>query len=136
MSKTIIISENQASNLLKTLLNEETVCVSLNTQGAYPIDPEQVLIVKKFLDDTFQKVQGETIGADGYKTNVNLVRMVDSNGQKLKDMTMVDLQDMLIDKFQNMFSNTDQREKFLGQVMKDWYDNKIGLYGSLSVNHL
>lgn len=136
VSKTVIITEEQASKLFKSLLSEETIRLSLNSENAYPIDPEQVLIVKKFLDDTFQKVQGEMIGADGYKSNVQFVRMVDSNGEKLKDMYLDDLKDLLIDKYQGMFSNPDQREKFLGQVMKDWYDNKIGLYGSLSVNHL
>ena len=46
------------------------------------------------------------------------------------------LLELLIDKFQNMFVDKDEKTKFLGQVMKDWYYNKIGLYGSLSVNHL
>jgi hypothetical protein len=51
-------------------------------------------------------------------------------------MNFEQCKDMLIDKYKKMFTDDDERDKFLGQVMKDWYNNKIGLYGSLSVNHL
>lgn len=131
MPKKIILREEQAK-LLMSLFAKNT--------GKYSYSPEKVLIVKKYLDDNFSHDPDdfkETMGADGYIKRIPITFMKSATtGKKLKPMFDTDLLELLCNKFANMFTIEDEKMKFLGQVMKDWYDNKIGLYGSLSVNHL
>jgi hypothetical protein len=131
MSRKVILREDQYEKLKMFFAN----------QGKqYSYSPEKVLIVKAYLDDNFthdpeDNIEG--IGADGYVTNTPIVYMKNTfTGKKIKPMYDYQLLDLLMDKYQNMFTDDDEKMKFLGQVMKDWYNNKIGLYGSLSVNHL
>lgn len=126
----IIITENQCKQLYKMMLQEE-----MGKQ--YPYSPEKVLVVKKYLDDNFKKGNLEGIGDDGMPSNTCIVAMINpQTGNVAQNMYDYQLLDLLIDKFQNMFVDKDERSKFLGQVMRDWYEDKIGLYGGLSVNHL
>jgi hypothetical protein len=46
------------------------------------------------------------------------------------------LEDLLIEKFKNMFIDKVERQKFLHQVLDDWFNDKIGMFGNLSVNIL
>ena len=79
----------------------------------------------------------ESIGDDGYIRNTPICFMKNAvTGKKIRPMYDEDLLMLLADKFQNMFTDENEKMKFLGQVMRDWYYNNIGLYGSLSVNHL
>lgn len=128
--KKVIIREDQKDMLISKLSEGCGMC------RQYPVNPEKVLIVKKFLDSNFSKADLEGIGNDGLPSTSHIVIMCGPSGTPLKNMFMDELQDLLSEKFKNMFSDEDEKMKFLGQVMKDWYDNKIGLYGSLSVNHL
>jgi hypothetical protein len=126
----IIINEKQAKKLVQ-LMNEECVVTQ------YTYSPEKVLIVKRYLDDNFKKGSIEGIGEDGMPTNTSIVALMNKQtGNVARNMYDYQLHRFLIDKFQDMFTNDDERSKFLGQVMRDWYEDKIGLYGSLSVNHL
>lgn len=131
MSKKIILTENQAEKL-KMLFAKNT--------GKYSYSPEKVLIVKTYLDDNFSHDLDdriESIGDDGYIRNTPICFMKNAvTGKKIRPMYDEDLLMLLADKFQNMFTDENEKMKFLGQVMRDWYYNKIGLYGSLSVNHL
>lgn len=131
MSKKIILREDQVATLAKFFAKQGT---------QYSYSPEKVLIVKQYLDDNFShdpEDMIEGIGADGYVCNTPIVYMLNTaTRKKLKPMYDYQLMDLLADKFQNMFTDEDEKTKFLGQVMRDWYYNKIGLYGSLSVNHL
>lgn len=131
MSKQIILREDQFKKLK---------LMFANSGQQYSYSPEKVLIVKQYLDDNFSHDPEDVlngIGKDGYVCETPLVFMKNpTTGKKLKPMYDYQLMDLLMDKFQNMFTNEDEKMRFLGQVMKDWYYNKIGLYGSLSVNHL
>lgn len=102
----------------------------------YCINPEKVMIVKKFLDGGFKRGNYETIGSNGLPNSVKIVAMMNSNGEVLKNMYMEQLQDLLIDHFKGMFSDHLERELFMKQVLSDWFDKKIGTFGTLSVNHL
>ena len=137
--KRVIITEEQEKKLIK-MLNEETqvqqIPVPKSTGKPYSIDPDKVLVVKKFLDNNFKKGNLERIGASGMPEKVRIVSMFASNGELLKSLYEEDLQDLLIDKFKNMFKDTVCRDLFMKQVMKDWFDNKIGVFGNLSVNCL
>lgn len=126
----LVINENQAKKLIQ-LIHEECCCKQ------YSYSPENVLIVKKYLDANFKKGNLEGMGEDGTPSNTPIVVMINTQtGKPAQNMFDHQLHELLIDKFQNMFTDKDERSKFLGQVMRDWYEDKIGLYGSLSVNHL
>lgn len=136
--KKIIITEEQERKLIEILNNEEVqqMPVPEKTNKPYCIDPDKVKIVKKFLDDNFQKNQLERIGSDGMPEKVRIVTMSTSTGEPLKNLYDEDLHDLLIEKFKKMFLDQEERSLFLKQVMNDWFDNKIGVHGTLSVNYL
>lgn len=131
MSKKIILREDQFERIKMLFANQGK---------GYSYSPEKVLIVKGYLDDNFShdpEDNLESIGADGYVSNTPIVFMKNTfTGKKIKPMYDYQLLELLCNKFRNMFTDNDEKTAFLGQVMKDWYNNKIGLYGSLSVNHL
>lgn len=139
--KTIIINESQAKTLfgLCEEVYKEPTPQNPSMKKAnkpYCIDPEKVKIVKKFLDNGFQRGNYETVGQDGFPKKTRIVAMLGSDGNVLKNMYVQQLQDLLIDRFQNMFSDHNERELFFKQVIDDWFNNKIGVLGTLSVNHL
>lgn len=140
MKKNIIISEEQSKALAK-ILKEDTyqMPVPKETGKPYCVDPNKVLIVKNYLDKNFQKMAAEFKGDDGFRTKRRYVLMLSSAGAPMDEKDYIfdsTLLDMLTEKFKNMFSNHEERGLFLTQVMNDWFDNKIGLFGNLSVNSL
>lgn len=136
--KRVIITEEQEKRLIEILNNGEVqqMPVPKKTNKPYYIDPDKVKIVQKFLDDNFQKNQLERIGSNGMPEKVRIVTMNSSTGEPLKNLYDEDLHDLLIEKFKKMFLDQDERSLFLKQVMNDWFDNKIGVHGTLSVNCL
>lgn len=136
--KKIIITEEQEKKLAQILKEEEIqqIPVPKSTGKPYTVDPDKVLVVKKFLDNNFKKGNLERIGVDGMPEKVRVVTMFSSAGEPLKSLYKEDLQDLLIEKFKNMFSDKICRELFMKQVMNDWFDDKIGVLGNLSVNML
>ena len=137
MGRKIIISQEQAKYIYKKLLNEEIEIPSpQKASKPYFISPEKVLIVKRFLDANFKKGSYENIGANGFPQKQKIVAMLSSDGQVLKNMYPEQVKDLLIDKFQNMFADDEERSVFMDKVLSDWFDDKIGVFGTLSVNHL
>lgn len=135
--KRFIITEEQErflSNILKEEIQQMPVDKKMNKP--YCINPEKVLIVKKFLDKGFSAHDYEKIGNNGLPVKIKVVSMNASNGEPLKYMYQEQLLDLLIDKFQNMFSDITERELFLKQVMNDWLGGKISIFGGLSTNKL
>lgn len=99
-------------------------------------DREKVLIVKKYLDDNFARVETDDIDANGYPTKVKSVTLVSRDKQPLKPMSIADLLLMLDDKFQDMIKDENDRKLFLKQIITDWYNGNIDKNGILSVNFL
>lgn len=137
--KRIIITEAQEQKLIEILNNEELpvvqqMPVSKKANKPYCVDPDKVKVVKSFLDNNFQKNNLERIGANGMPEKVRIVTMFSSTGEPLKNLYDEDLHDLLIEKFKKMFLDKNERSLFLKQVMNDWFDNKIGVHGTLSVN--
>lgn len=124
MSKKIIITEAQEQKLLEHLIFETT----------YPIEPNKVLLVKNYLDKNFKKGNLAEFGANGLPVNTPVVGLL-NNGQVVKNLNAKQLFDVLEDEFRGMFSDKIQRSKFLAQVIKDWYANKISKEGLLSTTH-
>ena len=102
--KKVIISEQQEKELIKKL-NEEVyqMPVDKKMNKPYTINPDKVLVVKKFLDSNFQKGNAEFIGNNGRLAKVRIISIPDSNGESLRDLTPDNLVDLLIDRFKNMF---------------------------------
>ena len=132
-----IISETQEKELIKRL-NEEVyqMPVDKKMNTPYCINPEKVLIVKKFLDKTFTPHDYEKIGNNGLPIKIKVVSMNASNGEPLKYMYKDQLHDLLVDRFQNMFLDKNERDLFMKQVIEDWLNGTIGVFGSLSKNQL
>jgi len=135
----IIITEKQ-SDKLANMLREEVYQMPQNIgdheNKPYTINPEKVKIVRNFLDKTFKKGNYDYIGSNGMPERMRIVAMISPNGDVLRNMKQEDLLDLLIDKFQNMFLDHTERELFMKQVLKDWFDDKINVFGNLSVNRL
>lgn len=137
MSRKFIISEKQEEELIKRL-NEETyqMPVDKKMNTPYCINPEKVLIVKKFLDKTFKAHDFEKIGSNGMPIVIKVVSMNAKNGEPLKYMYKNQLHDLLVDRFQNMFLDKIERDLFMKQVIEDWFSGSIGIFGTLSKNKL
>ena len=125
MKRTIIIKDNIREGLMSGLLQE-----------ALSPDREKVLIVKKFLDDNFARIETDDIDANGYPTKVKSVTLVSKDKQPLKPMKIAELLLMLDDKFQDMIKDDGDRKLFLKQIITDWYNGNIDKNGILSVNFL
>ena len=118
--KKLIINESQEEYLAKQIAEEKyQMPVPKKANKPYCVNPEKVLIVKKFLDSTFTPHDYEKVGANGLPEIVKVVSMNAKNGEPLKYMYQDQLLDLLIDKFQKMFSDVDERQAFLKQVMSD-----------------
>ena len=135
--KKVIISEQQEKELIKKL-NEEVyqMPVDKKMNKPYTINPDKVLVVKKFLDGNFQKGNAEFIGNNGRLVKVRTIGIPDSNGESLRVVTPDNLVDLLIDRFKNMFLDQKERELFMKQVVNDWINDKITVNGILTVNRL
>lgn len=124
MVRKIKITEKQEQALLEHFIIE----------NRFPIEPQKVLIVKNFLDKNFKRGNITEIGDNGLPINKPIVGM-QNNGEIVKNLTAQQLFDILEDEFRGMFSNKIQRAKFIAQVIKDWYKNKISKEGLLSTTY-
>lgn len=124
--KRIYITESQY-NELKNRISEDI-------NGKYFVDPEKVLIVKNYLDKNFVKASIPCMGSDGYPTSMPIVGLKGTDGAVMKNMTDKQLFFMLQNHFFKMFSDANERDKFLKQIIKDWYYDKISKEGIPSVN--
>ena len=129
----IILTEEQVHALSNIIPSNQDDRLP-EKSGPYIVNPEKVLLVKKYLDSTFKKGTIENIGPDGFPAKVRIVGMLSSGGDVLMNLGEMQLEDLLIEKFKNMFIDKVERQKFLHQVMEDWLDDKIGMFGNLSVN--
>lgn len=135
--KRIIITEKQEQFLAEILKEEiQQMPVDKKMNKPYCVNPEKVLIVKKFLDKGFSAHDFEKIGSNGLPVKIKVISMNASNGEPLKYMYQDQLHDLLIDKFQNMFIDKLERELFLKQVIKDWLNKRITMFGGLSTNRI
>lgn len=123
--KKIIINEKQEKTILSNIIYETT---------QFTVDPVKVLLIKNFLDKNFKRASLNGMGNDGYPSATPIVGMIGSNGEVIKNMSDEQLFDLLCDKFKNIYANNIQRNKFIAQVMKDWFYKKISNEGLLSVN--
>lgn len=123
--KRLIINESQEKLLISEFIFENKI---------YSVDTDKVLVLKKFLDNNFKRASMSQINNSGMPVNTPIVGMMDNRGNIIKNMSDRQLFDLMQDKFKNIYDNNIQRDKFIAQVIKDWYYNKIDNNGLLSVN--
>ena len=123
-NKTIIIDEDKEQELIGNILNEVF----------YPTS-EKVLYITNYLDKNFAKQALDSLDDNGYPTKEKTVVLLSNEKQPLKTLNMKELLRLLDDMFQKIISDKKDRRKFLKQVIKDWYFNKIK-HGILSVNYI
>jgi hypothetical protein len=131
--KTILINEGQVKKLRSAIKEDYEL---KQESKPFVVNPDKVLIVKRYLDNGFRKGDYECVGDDGFPQKTPIFSMMSSTGDILKTMETEELVDLLIEKFKKMFSDDNEKHLFFNQVVNDWYNNKIGLFGNLSVNIL
>ena len=114
------------------ILNEDIVGDVLQ-ESFFPI-ADKVMVVKKFLDKSFMRQLQDDIDANGYPKKKCVGMLLSRDKNPLKTMSMRELLLMLDDKFNSMVKDEKDRRKFLKQIIRDWFDNKISKQGLLSVN--
>lgn len=93
----------------------------------------KVNIIKNYLDKNFIKADFESLNDKGDLEKQNLVIMLDSRKQPTEHrLTLEDLYYKLQYKFQKILANKEERNKFIWNVINDWFNNKISKYGNLS----
>ena len=118
----IIISEKGEKILKECAINE-----------VYGGLGDKVKVVKDYLDKHFSRANTTIMGKDGTPETQQVVAWLDDYKQVVKTLTDVQLFYVIQDKFKNILPGSDERDKFLKQVIKDWYNHKISKNNSLSV---
>jgi hypothetical protein len=121
--KKIIITEEK-----EHLLYEEAVLEEMF--GGWG---DKVKAVKDYLDKNFARASATIFGEDGRPQVKQVVAWLDDYKQIVKTLTEVQLFYIIQDQFKKILSNKEERDKFIIQVLKDWYNNKITKNYSLSV---
>lgn len=121
--KKIIINENKEHLLYEEVVIEEMF-------GGWG---EKVKAVKDYLDKNFSRAAATIIGKDGKPQIQQVVAWLDDYKQVVKTLTDVQLFYIIQDQFKKILPNREERDKFIIQVLKDWYNHKISKNYSLSV---
>jgi hypothetical protein len=121
--KKIIISEDKEYLLYEEAMLEEMF-------GGWG---DKVKSIKDYLDKNFARAAATMFGEDGKPQVKQVVAWLDDYKQIVKTLTEVQLFYIIQDQFKKIISDKKERDKFLIQVLKDWYNNKITKNYSLSV---
>ena len=121
--KKIIISEDKEHLLYEEAMLEEMF-------GGWG---DKVKSIKDYLDKNFARAAATMFGEDGKPQVKQVVAWLDDYKQIVKTLTEVQLFYIIQDQFKKIISDKKERDKFLIQVLKDWYNNKITKNYSLSV---
>ena len=119
----LIINEKQEQFLIGMMLNEEKV---------YPVEPEKVLVVKKYLDKNFIRGNYSNINANGDIENAPIAGMKNQMTGKVEiNMYKSQVFDKVEAEFKNIYDDKVRRTKFLKTVLDYWFKNKISANGLL-----
>jgi hypothetical protein len=121
--KKIIISEDKEHLLYEEAMLEEMF-------GGWG---DKVKAIKDYLDKNFARAAATMFGEDGKPQIKQVVAWLDDYKQVVKTLTDVQLFYVIQDQFKKILPNKEERDKFIIQVLKDWYNNKISKNYSLSV---
>ena len=116
-SRNIIITENQLSFIKENLSTPTT---------------EKILLIKKFLDQNFIRAKQSTIGVNGKNVDTPIIAQIDANNNVLKNYSIQQLFELLQDKYEHLYFDTDKRDKLIKQIIIDWYNKKLSKEGLLT----
>ena len=120
--KKIVINEKQ-----NKLLHEEFIISEMF--GGWG---EKVKIIKDYLDKNFARANATIFGEDGKPVIQKVVAWLDDYKQVVKTLTDVQLFYIIQDQFKNILPDKNERDKFIKQVIKDWYNHSISKNNSLT----
>lgn len=117
MSKTVILGENGLRMMQSMMLSESY--------------SDKVLDIKAFLDKNYMR--GEFVkDSDGGKKTIGVFIKLTDKGLPTKDSVMIDdVFDRLQQEKIDILQDKDERDKFLMDTIKAWYDKKINDRGSI-----
>lgn len=121
--KNIILTENKIHTLLKAMVKE--------SYGGWS---EKVELVKNYLDRHFARAKATIMDKNGRPSFQEVVAWLDDNKQVVKTLTDVQLFYVIQDEFKDIIADKQERDDFLKQVIKNWYEHKISKNNSLSVS--
>lgn len=122
--KKIVISEAMEKRLVQLMIQEELNGYESKVQAVTDYLKSRYIPIK---DQYKENAQGE------YEIKQVFARIA-PNGAQVKDMALNHerLFDKLQQRFQSLFSDKDERDKFLNQVIDDYFNNSITKNGNLS----
>ena len=119
----LIINEKQEQFLIGMMLNEEKV---------YPVEPEKVLVVTKYLDKNFIRGNYSNINANGDIENAPIAGMKNQMTGKVEiNMYKSQVFDKVEAEFKDIYEDKVRRTKFLKTVLDYWFKDKISANGLL-----
>ena len=118
--------------MVKILLTEEKIAKNLIYE-AFGNMSDRIKLVKNYLDSNFVKAKRTVMGKDGTPETEEVVLWVDEFKKPVKPLTDVQLFEILQSRkeFKNMFEDDNERDEFLKDVIKAWYNNKIDKYDTI-----
>jgi hypothetical protein len=94
---------------------------------------DKVAVIQNFLDKNFIRAKYTGEDDNGVLINIPIVIQMDENGQpSKKSLTDQQLFYLLQNKFKTILPKEHGRDKFIIQVLKDWYSQKITKHGTLT----
>lgn len=127
--------KDELDKLLNKKYTKKSKRIINENQNIYFIDTNKVNIVKKFLDSTFVRASMPIIDKTGLPVNKPIIGLKDNSGNVVKNLSPKQLFYLIQDKFKNIYSDKNKRDKLLRQIIIDWYNDKISKEGLLSVNN-
>ena len=121
--KKIIIKEDKEKVLCEEILIQEM----FNGWG------DKVKSIKDYLDKNFARANETIFGEDGRPKIQKVVAWLDDYKQVVKTLNDVQLFYIIQDEFKNIIPDKNERDKFIIQVIKHWYNHKISKNYSVSV---
>ena len=119
----LIINEKQEQLIIGMLLNEEKT---------FPVEPEKVLVVKKYLDKNFIRGNFSQINANGDIENAQIAGMKNQKTGKVEvNLYKSQVFDKIESQFKNIYADKVRRTKFLKTVLDYWFKDKITGEGQL-----
>lgn len=115
---------------MKILITEQQEQILINNLFLEQFDyGEKRLLVKKFLDDNFQKGTIDKMDDKGDPDKYEVVIMLTTDKKPVKTMTDKQLFYYLQEKFKDILPE-EERDDFLKDTIKKWYYDKISKVGS------
>lgn len=116
----IIITESQENLLIKSIIEE-----------GFDYN-EKRLLIKKFLDDNFKRASMDKFDENGDPIKYDVVIQLTKDNKPIKTKSDKQLFYYLQEKFKNILPEK-ERDEFLIDTIKKWYNNKITKNGTTLV---